>query len=118
MRVDTLIMLRWFAIIGQTIALLYVYLLFAIRFPDRSVLRRHRDLGRAQRRAARSARRARFRLDDSEAAVLLAYDILQLAALLYLTGGVANRFAMLFLAPVMISAVSLPRKLTLFCSAC
>ena len=38
---------------------------------------------------------------------------MQLSALLYLTGGVANPFAMLFLAPVMISAVSLPRKLTI-----
>ena len=43
----------------------------------------------------------------------MATTSLQLGFLLYLTGGVANPFAMLFLAPVMISAVSLPRKLTL-----
>jgi len=51
-----------------------------------------------------------FRLDDSEAAVLLAFDILELAALLYLTGGVVNSFAMLFLAPVMNLGGVAPRK--------
>ncbi len=39
---------------------------------------------------------------------MLAYDILQLAGLLFLTGGVANPFAILLLAPVTIAATSLP----------
>ena len=45
--------------------------------------------------------------------LLLAFDILQLAALLYLTGGLQNPFAMLFLAPVLISATALPPERTL-----
>ncbi|MCX7899819.1 MAG: ActS/PrrB/RegB family redox-sensitive histidine kinase, partial [Methylocystis sp.] len=53
------------------------------------------------------------RVGDVEAALLLGYDIIQLGFLLYLTGGLTNSFAMLFLTPVIISAVSLPRKLTL-----
>jgi two-component system sensor histidine kinase RegB len=42
----------------------------------------------------------------------MAYDLLQLTALLYLTGGLENPFAMLFLAPIMISAVSLSARFT------
>ncbi len=38
---------------------------------------------------------------------MLAYDILQLAGLLFLTGGVANPFVILLLAPVTIAATSL-----------
>jgi two-component system sensor histidine kinase RegB len=48
------------------------------------------------------------RMEDQAAAILLAYDILQLGGLLYLTGGLENPFAFLFLAPVMISATTLP----------
>ena len=45
--------------------------------------------------------------------MLLAYDVLQLAALLFLTGGVANPFAILLLAPVTIAATSLALRQTL-----
>jgi two-component system, sensor histidine kinase RegB len=53
------------------------------------------------------------RLDDRWAATILGFDILQLAALLFLTGGLDNPFSILFLAPVMISAASLPLRRTL-----
>ena len=56
--------------------------------------------------------RARFpaslRLDDARATYILGFDLAQLAALLSLTGGLANPFSILFLAPVTTSAVSLP----------
>jgi two-component system sensor histidine kinase RegB len=39
---------------------------------------------------------------------LLAYDILQLASLLYPTGGIDNPFTMLIVAPVTVSAATLP----------
>ena len=52
------------------------------------------------------------RLDDRPASYLMAYDLLQLTSLLYLTGGLENPFAMLFLAPIMISAVSLSAQFT------
>lgn len=51
---------------------------------------------------------ANLRLRNSSAALLLGYDVIQLSLLLYLTGGLQNPFAILFLAPVIISAVSLP----------
>ena len=112
LRVDTLVMLRWSAIIGQTFALIYVYHYLKFDFPI-GLCFVAVATSTALNIALRAGTPRSFRLDDSEAAVLLAFDILELAALLYLTGGVVNSFAMLFLAPVMISAVSLPRKLTL-----
>jgi two-component system sensor histidine kinase RegB len=44
--------------------------------------------------------------------LMLAYDILQLGALLYLTGGMENPFAFLLIAPVTVSASTLPLRIT------
>jgi two-component system, sensor histidine kinase RegB len=46
-------------------------------------------------------------LSERGATILLAYDILQLSGLLFLTGGIANPFFILLLAPVTIAATSL-----------
>ncbi len=46
-------------------------------------------------------------LGEPVATVILGYDILQLAGLLFLTGGVANPFVMFLLAPVTVAAASL-----------
>ncbi|HMG79927.1 MAG TPA: ActS/PrrB/RegB family redox-sensitive histidine kinase, partial [Xanthobacteraceae bacterium] len=63
------------------------------------------------------ALRVRFsltqRLEPERAAWLLAFDIAELAALLYLTGGLENPFAYLLLGPVLISATALPPRMTL-----
>jgi two-component system sensor histidine kinase RegB len=56
-------------------------------------------------------------LNDGPAAALLGFDILQLTSLLYLTGGLENPFAMLFLAPATIAAVSLPPRQILLITA-
>src|SRR5690242_5234473 len=52
------------------------------------------------------------RLEPAWAAALLAINIVELAALLYFTGGLQNPFSFLFLAPVLISATALPVRLT------
>ena len=52
-------------------------------------------------------RPASARIDDREATVFLAFDILQLGVLLYLTGGLINPFSLLLLAPVAIGATIL-----------
>ena len=57
----------------------------------------------------RSGRRATERLSDRAAAAYLGFDLLQLAALLYLTGGLHNPFALLILAPITVSATILSR---------
>jgi len=47
------------------------------------------------------------RLANREASYYLAFDVLQLAVLLYLTGGITNPFALMFVAPVVIGAATL-----------
>ncbi len=63
------------------------------------------------------ALRVRFsltqRLEPERAAWLLAFDIAELAVLLFLTGGLENPFAFLFLAPVLLSATALPPRITI-----
>src|SRR5215472_14096756 len=105
-RLRTLNNLRWLAIAGQSAALFLVHygldyklplvpcmvaialsvllnIVLSIRYP------------------------ATHRLTNREATLYLAYDVVQLAALLYLTGGIANPFSLMFLAPVVIAAATL-----------
>lgn len=112
LRVDTLVRLRWLAVAGQSIAILTVH--FGLGFPVPT------GLAFAAIAASiwlniglRLVYEVNHRLDDRPATILLAYDLLQLSALLYLTGGLQNPFALLFLAPIMISAVSLSVRHTL-----
>jgi two-component system, sensor histidine kinase RegB len=111
-RLDTLVRLRWLAVTGQLIAVLVVYVGFGFPLPLIAAI------GIIAISAALNvALKARYptthRLEDGAAAALLGYDIIQLAALLYLSGGLENPFAILFLAPVMISATALPPARTL-----
>lgn len=112
LRLDTLVRLRWLAIAGQSLAVAGVH--FGLGFPL--------PFGWCFTAIAVSswlniALRIRFplshRLQAGAATALLAFDIVQLAALLYLTGGLENPFSILFLAPVMISATALPPQRTL-----
>ncbi len=111
LRLDTLIRLRWLAVAGQTLALLVVYLLMAFPVPLAACL-----APVALSVLLNIVLRARYpgatRLPDLTAGPLLAYDVLQLTALLYLTGGLSNPFAFLYLAPVMISATALSWRTT------
>jgi len=111
-RLDTLARIRWLAVLGQTGAVIVVH--YGLDFtlpliPCFAVI--------ALSAVLNVAVRLRFRttplLDAETAAWLLAFDILQLAALLYLTGGLENPFSFLFLGPVLISATALPRRMTL-----
>lgn len=105
-RSRTLVLIRWIAIGGQTAAVLFVnwWLEFPIPFGWCLIV------------IAASAWLNVFllirdaapkRLNDQEAGLYLAYDILQLGALFYLTGGIENPFMLLFLVPVTISATIL-----------
>ncbi len=111
----TLVRLRWLAVLGQSIAVLGVH--FILDFPL--------PLGPCLAVIALSAWlniflslrwRSSLRLAPSQAGFLLGYDVIQLALLLYLTGGLENPFSFLFLVPVTVSATSLPLKWTLWLS--
>ena len=56
------------------------------------------------------------RLSQKEMVALLLFDITQLTVLLFLTGGLNNPFALLILAPVVISATSLELRSTVLIS--
>ena len=116
LRLRTLVRLRWLAIVGQLAAVLGVDILLGFPLP----------LGLCLAVIALSAWlnifltirwRKSVRLQQSHAGLLLAYDIIQLAVLLYLTGGLENPFAFLFLVPVTISATSLSLRWTLWLGA-
>jgi two-component system, sensor histidine kinase RegB len=120
-RLDTLVRLRWLAVIGQTTAVLVVYAGLDFDLPIWSCL------GVILTSAwLNVALRLRFyttqRLEPERAAWLLAFDIAELAVLLFLTGGLQNPFSFLFLAPVLLSATALPPRFTvvlgIFAVAC
>jgi two-component system sensor histidine kinase RegB len=108
----TLVMIRWVAVVGQTVTLLTVH--YGLRFEvpivptliavGASVLF---NLALVFRRPMKS------RISHVEAAIQLGYDIVQLGVLLFLTGGLKNPFALLILAPVTVSATVLPRSNTI-----
>jgi two-component system sensor histidine kinase RegB len=121
LRLDTLVRLRWLAMAGQSAAVLITH--FGLGFPLPLLWCGVVIVASALMNVALRLYFGRnARLDRPVAAVALAWDIAQLSALLYLTGGLQNPFAALFLAPVMISAVSLEPWLTtligLFMAAC
>lgn len=112
LRLDTLVRLRWLAVIGQSAAVAGVHfgLGFQLPFGASFVLI---AASAWLNLALRVRYPASHRLSDNAATFLLAFDIAQLAALLFLTGGLQNPFALLFLAPVLISATALTPTRTL-----
>jgi two-component system sensor histidine kinase RegB len=112
LRVDTLVRLRWLALVGQVAALIVIHLILGFPLPLGWCL-----FVIAASALLNLALRLRFRQNDRfgdlPASAMLAYDVIQLSALLYLTGGIDNPFSMLFLVPIMISAVSLSGRITL-----
>jgi two-component system sensor histidine kinase RegB len=115
-RLDTLLRLRWLAIIGQTIAVLVVYYVVEFQLPLWACL-----TVIALSAWLNIALRVRFsltqRLEPTRAAWLLAFDIAELAVLLFLTGGLENPFPFLFLSPVLLSATALPPRITVILGA-
>lgn len=113
LRLVTLVRLRWLAVAGQTVAVLFVYNGLGFPLP----------IGACFTLIAISALlniglRLRFsasvRFGSWPALAMLAYDAVQLAGLLYLTGGLENPFALMLLVPVVVSANALGSRPTIF----
>ena len=112
-RLGTLNNLRWLAVVGQAVALLFVQLALDFEFPlllATAPIAASAVLNIVLALAYPTSKR----LSALEATSFLAYDIVQLAALLFFTGGIENPFALLFVAPVVISAATLDVTSTLF----
>lgn len=111
LRLNTLIRLRWLAVIGQSAAVLIVvyWLDFALPIGPCLIL----IAASAWLNLYLSFRYpATHRLSPFAALGILIFDALQLAGLLFLTGGLTNPFALLAAVPVVVSATSLPLRWT------
>jgi two-component system sensor histidine kinase RegB len=105
LRLETLIRIRWLAVIGQTIAVFFVHFFLGFELlllPCLLLIAMSAWLNVFLR--LRYPGNVRWR--GRAVTALLGYDVLQLAVLLYLTGGVQNPFAILIAVPVVISAAS------------
>ncbi|MDA8585822.1 ActS/PrrB/RegB family redox-sensitive histidine kinase [Rhodobacteraceae bacterium] len=105
-RLRTLIVLRWIAIFGQLAAITVAVRLFDL---DLNVGLCFVVIGISilANLIAVFIYPENKRLSEREVSAMLIFDILQLSALVFLTGGLSNPFALLILAPVAISAMAL-----------
>ncbi|MBE3640315.1 sensor histidine kinase RegB [Mangrovicoccus algicola] len=115
-RLRTLVVLRWIAVVGQLAAITIVDRYFHVEL----------ELGLCYLAVGASIIANLLailvfpenkRLSEGEVVSMLFFDISQLAFLLYLTGGLHNPFALLILVPVTISASALTLGSTLFLGA-
>lgn len=110
---NAVIAIRWLALAGQSIALIVVFVGFGFNGPLLSafilvlmgVIMNFWQSWRAGYRTLSG---------HSELLLALTFDVVQLAGLLYLTGGMSNPFAMLFLAPIVVSAALLNLRSTIY----
>ena len=116
LRLRTLVMLRWLAVTGQTLTVLAVYFLIGFELPlgfclgvivSSALINTWLTLAVSPQRFAQ----------DWELAVQLGFDILQMCALLMLTGGLQNPFIVMLVAPVTIAVASLPLRWSLTTAA-
>jgi two-component system, sensor histidine kinase RegB len=111
-RLDTILRLRWLAVLGQlaTIFIVVQALEFDVEvIPCLTII----SLSALLNLALQIVFNPMQRLEPAYAAALLALNIIELAGLLFLTGGLENPFSFLFLAPVLISATALPIRWTI-----
>jgi two-component system sensor histidine kinase RegB len=108
-----LVLTRWIAVLGQTVTILFVYFVLGYDLPVVPALAT--VAASAVLNVVVTLRYpASKRLADTEALLYLAYDTLQLAVLLFLTGGLHNPFSVLMLGTVTISATILSVRSTIW----
>src|SRR3954463_10627531 len=111
-RLDTILRLRWLAALGQIAAIFIVAqgLQFDVPvIPCVAIV----GLSALLNLALQIVFDPMQRLEPVYAAALLALNIVELAGLLFFTGGLQNPFSFLLLAPVLISATALPIRYTI-----
>jgi len=107
----TLVNFRWIAIIGQLIAINFVYFFLKLNLP---IVETHIiiTLGFITNIILQFRIRTN-QLKDAHAALFLVYDLLQLCALLYFTGGIFNPFSLLIIIPTIVSSTFLSMGTTI-----
>ncbi len=112
-RLQTLVLLRWMAIIGQVAAILIAWRFFGIAVRPLMCLSIVGFAVMANLISGFLFPENR-RLSEMETLAILIFDSCQLAVLLFLTGGLDNPFALLLLAPATIAATALRGPSTAF----
>jgi two-component system sensor histidine kinase RegB len=105
--------LRWIALVGQMLAILIVYFGLGFPLPIYACLMMVASsalvgLGQA------IYTRGKTKLSRKKVLALLVFDTVQLGGLIVLTGGLANPFVIMLIAPVTVSASVLPPRDTTF----
>jgi two-component system sensor histidine kinase RegB len=115
LRIRTLTTLRWLAVAGQTITVVVVGFGLDLPVPYApcfALIALSAWLNVLVGLASSGQRLA----TENEATAHIAFDILQLAGMLYLTGGVLNPFSLLLIGPCVLAATSLSlRPVILLC---
>jgi two-component system sensor histidine kinase RegB len=109
LRLETLIRLRWLAVAGQAASIFIVAVILQFSIPVVACVIFIALLALVNAWLQLSYP-STWRLDPPAALALLTFDLLQLAALLYVTGGLTNPFAPLIAVPVIISSAAQPLR--------
>ncbi len=110
-RVHTLLLIRWMAIIGQSLTLAIVAIWLDFQFPRLATAAT--VLASVALNVSLTAfYRPGSRVVGAEAMLHLGFDLVQLGVLLYLTGGLFNPFCLLLIVPVTIAATLLCTRTT------
>ncbi len=112
MRLRTLLFVRSLGIVGQIVAIVIVFFGLKYQMPIGQCLAVI-SVAIAFNATLFATYPSVHMLNEREAATHLAFDICQLTSMLALTGGIQNPFALLYLAPVVISASNLSLGATL-----
>ena len=107
----TLVILRWIAIVGQFITISIVYFVFSFELPFFSCV--IIMLFGVLTNLYLNFRIKKHQLNNFTSTFFLFYDLVQLSALLYLTGGITNPFAILLIIPAIVSSTFLTLRSTL-----
>ena len=107
----TLVILRWIAIAGQFTAINLVYFYLKLDFPV-TVAHLILLIGFLTNLYLQFVIRS-ILLKDFYASGFLVYDLVQLTALLYLTGGISNPFSILMIVPAIVSSTFLSMGTTI-----
>ena len=108
-RLRTLILLRWLAVVGQTLCVVVVYYGLGFDLPLGLCLGAIAASAWVNAWVSLALPTQRF-AKDWEAFLQLAYDVIQLMVLLALTGGLTNPFSVMLVGPVVIAVAALPTR--------
>ncbi|MDX5414039.1 MAG: sensor histidine kinase, partial [Rhodobacterales bacterium] len=112
-RLRTIIMLRWAAVVGQLVALFVAQQAYGLQI-EMALCLLVVSVSVMGNLIAMFIFPANKRLSETENLLMVLFDLLQLALLLYLTGGLHNPFYILILGPVTVSALVLTLRSTVF----